>query len=283
MTSFPNSSGPRTASSSGSDTDDDLTAVQRLRIKYADAQYAIEGLQKENEMLRKENESRRQIIDSYRGPLNNNRLEEVLAHVRSGMDNLMQHHSPQQGSAWPGLSMLRPFHSKRSDIQKPEDDGITQLQRQAAAYQGRVKKLEAENLQPQHAIAEYKRQVQSQTAGFAEELEAIRNNGFMSPKISDSEIQRKWSELHFSVRQFLATYIPDSLDPGRVLQLSQDENFCWLPEMTKTLQAPSVCSLVLQSWVWHFLCVKIFHSHSEFWAGAIGKSLGIQFDEIRGQ
>ncbi|KAL2016083.1 hypothetical protein VTK56DRAFT_4290 [Thermocarpiscus australiensis] len=151
-----------------------------------------------------------------------------------------------------------------------------------AEYDDVVRKLRTENRELQRGVAEQARHIQTQTMGFAEELDRLRSQAFVdAPKVSDSEIQAQWRNLNFSIRQFVSRYLPGSLGGPTVQRLAQQEIFKCLPDMEKTMQLPLLCPVILESWIWHFLCIRLFDSHSDFWAGDIGQAFSKMCDQTR--
>ncbi|KAK4035110.1 hypothetical protein C8A01DRAFT_18158 [Parachaetomium inaequale] len=150
------------------------------------------------------------------------------------------------------------------------------LQRRAADCERKIGELGAENCKLQRKDAERKEQMQLQTTRFAAELKAIRNKDFVNiPNLSDAAVQGNWRTLCFSVRQFVSIHLPESLDLSTIEALAGSEAFSWLPNASKTLQAPLFCPILLESWVWHFLCIRIFDPSSTYWAGEEGKTWAI--------
>jgi hypothetical protein len=184
-----------------------------------------------------------------------------------------------------GQNNASPGHRSGSgDNQKLDYELTAKLQRKIAESEDRVRKLEAQNAQLLQKTAAQQNHIQAQTAKFARELEDVRGSALIkAPKVSDSEIQGKWKALGFAVRQFVTKSLPESLDFPTVQHIVQQEEFNWLPEISKTLRYPFLCNIVLESWVWHFLCFRILDSHSNFWAGDIGKGFNMLKDRIGGE
>jgi hypothetical protein len=131
--------------------------------------------------------------------------------------------------------------------------------------------------------SEQKKRLQEQTIDFSRELKDLKNKQLVkAPSISDSEVQGEWKALDFEVRQFVAKYLQDPLDQISVQRLGQLEYFKWLPEMTKTLGSPFLCNIALRSWIWHFLCFRIFDTQSGFWSGDMGKASNVLNDQVIG-
>ncbi|KAK4233973.1 hypothetical protein C8A03DRAFT_19048 [Achaetomium macrosporum] len=167
---------------------------------------------------------------------------------------------------------------------EPRDDGRVEdnMRRKIAEYEDRILQLKAENTRLLQKSSEQENRLRAQTTEFARELEEIRSKQLIkTPSTCDSEVQGEWKALDFEVRQFVSNYLRDPLSLSTVRRLEQLEIFKWLPEMSKTLRSPFVCNIVLQSWVWHFLCFRIFDAHSVFWAGDIGKGFSVLSQQIR--
>ncbi|KAK3294583.1 uncharacterized protein B0H64DRAFT_190626 [Chaetomium fimeti] len=157
---------------------------------------------------------------------------------------------------------------------------ITELKTKLANDEWKIGGLQAENHKLQSEVAEHQKQLQLQTSQFSGELEAIKSNIFVNvPSLSDTAIQGKWGALCFSVRQFVSVHLPESLDLPTIQGLADVEHFDWLPDTL--LRTPLLCPILLESWVWHFLCIRIFDSRSKHWAGEEGKILGILCDRFR--
>ncbi|KAK4154994.1 hypothetical protein C8A00DRAFT_13908, partial [Chaetomidium leptoderma] len=159
----------------------------------------------------------------------------------------------------------------------------TELREKLARYKRHLRDLAAENRELHQRTTTQARQLQAQSSGFAQELDDLKSKAFVKcAKVSDTEVQGKWKTLGFSIRQFVMSHFPVALDRQTVQLLAPMEEFMWLPEMATTLQTPMVCHIVLESWIWHFLCFRVFDSHSDFWAGEVGKTLNTQCDQLRG-
>jgi hypothetical protein len=250
----------------------------------AGAVYEAKALREKNETLVKENDDLRKTLDNYRGAFNDKGLECVSLRdqLESSKKQVASAIQSAQRSGWP-ISLSNIFQ-RQKDNQKFEQNVITELQTKLAESEHDIRSLQAENIKLRNRTTEQERRMHKQTAEFAQDLQDIRSKELLkATKLSDTEILRRWKALGFTVRQFISSHLPESVDGSTVQHLSQLEEFKWLPKMKDTLQIPLLCPTALESWIWHFLYIQIFDSHSEFWAGQIGKAFGIQCDQIRSQ
>ncbi|KAK4110218.1 hypothetical protein N656DRAFT_830865 [Canariomyces notabilis] len=126
------------------------------------------------------------------------------------------------------------------------------------------------------------KQIRTQTADFSRELEELKSKAFFTaPKVSDTEIMKKWKVLGFSIRQFISSYLSGPLDPPTLRLLEQKQEFRWLPHIATTLQLPILRPILFESWIWHFLCFRVFDLRSSLWGGEAGKLLGSSSEIIR--
>jgi uncharacterized coiled-coil protein SlyX len=256
------------------------------------ALYMNEVLKRENESLRNEidklgertktlsekNETLRQDFRYVRRAVEIKSVE--CAELRDKAAHLEKLQSANQSSGWSLPNFLPGTKSGNTAA----ENTIAELETKVAGYERKIKELEAHTSQLEQQTAEQKKSMQVQTARFAQELEVIRNKtATNTPSLSDTDIQGRWSALGFSVRQFVSNHLPESLDPATIQFLAELKQFNWLPQMAKTLQVPLLCPILLESWIWHFLCFRIFDSCSKVWAGEEGKILGVLCERIRGQ
>ncbi|KAL2257317.1 hypothetical protein VTK26DRAFT_339 [Humicola hyalothermophila] len=52
----------------------------------------------------------------------------------------------------------------------------------------------------------------------------------------------------------------------------------WCPARHRVRQ---ILKIALEAWIWHFLCFRVFDSHSLLWAGELGRDFSIQSERIR--
>lgn len=214
----------------------------------------------------------------YRDVLEDKTLQ--CAELKSRLEELEQKLAAKQGTGW-GLGHFLPASWEG---QRPYETDTAKLRKETDGYEQGMRRLVAENDRLQQQMSEQQRQMDAQTAEFAQELEAIKSRHFINvPKVTDTAIRSDWEALGFSIRQFVAKYLPDSLDLPTVQQLAQDNTFSWLPQMSKTLQSSMLCPILLGSWIWHFLYIRIFGPSSKFWAGSIGKGLRMQYEKLYGE
>jgi FtsZ-binding cell division protein ZapB len=240
-----------------------------LKEKNEDLKQANEALRARNKKLEERNKALHQDISSLK------RVVELEAaeckELRARLDQLEQTSAshPRSASESPKKREIKPSAGWQEKI-----DG----------YKRRFQELVAENSRLLHQTSEQENLIRAQTTSFARELEATRGAGFVKmQRISDTEIQSKWKALCFAVRQFVTTHLPEALDLKTVQVLLQQQEFKWLPEAAKTLQSPVFCSIILESWVWHFLCFRIFDCCSSFWAGELGKELCALNERVGGE
>jgi hypothetical protein len=284
VTVIQNSSGPRPLLDTATKKDGNSNTKQTVLGRVSSAicgnlfqkeQNKLEELERKNERLAKENtelvEEHGSLRQNVKSLMRSLELKSVECNgLRAKLEQVGQNNNAPPG------------HRSGSGDNKNLNYGPTaKLQQKIAEYEDRVRKLEVQNAQLLQRTSAQDNHIQSQTAKFARELGDIRSSELIrAPKVSDSEIQGKWKALGFAVRQFVSKYLPDSLDFQTVQRIAQKEEFKWLPEMSKTLRHPFLCNIVLESWVWHFLCVQILDSHSNFWAGDIGRSFNMLKDRV---
>lgn len=285
VTVIPNSSGPQmlsdTATQNNGNADNKKSFLSKLsgtiyESIFQKEQNKVEELEQRNEMLGERNdelvEENRLLRRDVKSLMRSIELKSIES---SGLRNKLVQLG--QNGASGGQ------RSGSGDNQNLDYGPTAELQQKIAEYEDHVRNLEAQNTQLLRNASDCESHIQSQTAQFARELEDIRGNDFRAPKVSDSEIQGKWKALGFAVRQFVSKHLPESLDLPAVQHIAQQEEFKWLPEISKTLRYPFLCSIVLESWVWHFLCFRIFDSHSEFWAGDIGQGFSMLKDRVESE
>ncbi|KAL1840688.1 hypothetical protein VTJ49DRAFT_238 [Mycothermus thermophilus] len=93
---------------------------------------------------------------------------------------------------------------------------------------GRLRRiqLERERHRLQRELAQLQSQIEAQSAGFAKELQKVREeHDMLIPKISDATIRGDWECLGFAIRQLVAHCLPDSLDLDAAKRFSQMPHF----------------------------------------------------------
>lgn len=256
-----------------------------------DTTTTADELNQEMKNLKEESKYLRRKLEVYRVTNNDKALENLdLRNEVNGLrERLAAVDKSSRGSGWsvPKLSTgaFGAFFSKYATYnQQPDDDSVVELSTNSARHEDRIRELEEENRKLRATITEKERQIDAQTADFARELEDITSKELIrAPRVSDKEIQGRWKSLVFSVRRFVSAHLPGSLDQNTVQSIAELDDFKWLPEITKTMRAPLLCHVVLESWIWHFLCFRIFDSQSKFWAGDIGQAFSVQREKIFGE
>ncbi len=168
--------------------------------------------------------------------------------------------------------------------QQLEDDELAKLRMKFARQKDFISSLQTENLKLHQQTKQQAQQMQAQITEFAHELdEAKRDTLVRVPKISDTEIQGEWKAIGCFIRQFVMNYLQGPLHSSAIEGLAQLEQFHWLPDIVRTLQSPVLRPIVMESWIWHFLCFRIFDSKSSVWAGKVGAAFSTPCEQIRGE
>ncbi|KAK3294585.1 uncharacterized protein B0H64DRAFT_443651 [Chaetomium fimeti] len=291
MTTFRHDAGPDLSRSFNSQENGSSPRTQELLGRISDGirgNKILEGenerLEAENQILREQNEELMETKTSLRRGLDDlGRVVEDMGQKsgrpKESIDKMRQPTAAtNQDSGWFPRNLFR----NTGNSQVSRDTGVNALLTENTKCKKRIQELTAENREMSQTVAEQASQIRKQRAEFAQELDDLRDKAFAKGvKLSDTEIQTKWKMLGFSIRQFVSEYFPEPLDGHTAHLLAQKRLFTWLPQPAMTLQAPMLYQVTLESWIWHFLCFRIFDSHSSFWAGEVGKAFRIQCDQFR--
>lgn len=243
--------------------------VQQLRARLSEAMKDIRA-------LKEENEDHKRVHESYRDVIEDKSHECAQLKLRIG-ELEKQLASATQGSGWP----LRNLMTRSRSTQKTEHEELEKLRSKLDQHKNIESALQIRNRElreKDHQI----RQLQAQITEFAQELDSAKSKVFINvPQISDTEVQTEWKALGCLIRQFVLKHLRGPLEPSVIQELANIETFCWLPESARTLHVSLLRPIVLESWIWHFLCFKIFDSGSEVWAGEIGRAFSGPCDQIR--
>lgn len=256
-----------------------LQALQALRYQLDIVVQDNNALRSENEVLKHSHAQADQALWNYRSTIDSQ--GEDIADLKSHVAYLEKKlGDATQGPTW----SLRSLLGRSQEAPQTANAEVEGLRNMLADCNSTIKQLTLQNQELERRSSEHEKHIQSQRSDFAQELNELKNKTFFQAlRVSDTDIQGRWKGLSFAVRQFVENHFPGSLDAATVRRLSQAHEFKWLPEAAKTLQAPLLCQIVLQAWIWHFLCFRILDSHSENWAGDIGQAFNVQCDEIRGE
>lgn len=293
VTCFRNSSGPQPLPDSvpreegnAQDQQELLGRLARAVSERNNSNKKVEHLLEKADRLREENRqlcedttALRNTLHGYRQVMDDKSSE--CTDLKRQLEEMGQTTaSHNRGSSW-SFSNLLPG---TRESHKPESSIVNELRNNLDECKRKIQDLEAENRNLQHRTTEQAKHLQTQSTKFAQELDDLRSKTVVKgAKVSDTEIQSKWKTLSFSIRQFVSSHFPAVVELQTILLLAHNETFKWIPEMALTLQTPMVCHMALESWIWHYLCFRVFDSHSDFWAGEIGKKFGDQCDQMRGE
>lgn len=248
--------------------------IRAYQATIEDGDHRLARAIREIQALKNKIHRREEMILIYRATIEDKALEcmNLKAQLPSLRDDIAN-----QGSSWSFIN----FPSRVFDGERAENKEIADLRLNIAQRDESIEQLKAENDKLRRKTAEQSKHIQNQTIEFSQEMEVLRNKISVNvPKISDTEIQNEWRSLGFVIRQFIAAYLPSSMDLAGARRLVELEDFRWVPQIKKTLQAPTLCPIVFESWIWHFLCFRIFDSGSEVWAGETGRMLSVQCGKI---
>ena len=252
--------------------------AQHLRDK-------LDQVQKDNAWLEKEIEQHGGLIRSYQIVIEDKSLEcRALKQKVEVLEKEIA--SVNQGSGWSKIGNILPSRSRGRDAQ-PEDDEFGKLRTRFARQKDFNASLQAEILKLQQQAKQAKQQDQqrqTQITGLVQELDETKKKTLVkAPKISDTEIQGEWKTIGGLIRQFVFKYLRGPLSSSAIQELAQLEQFHWLPDIARTLQSPLFRPIVWESWIWHFLCFRIFDAQSSVWAGQVGVAFSTPCEQIRGE
>jgi len=246
-----------------------LQQLQHLRARLAEAD-------QRNALLEQEIGDYHETLQSYRITIEDKsgecmELKDKVADLEKRMS------SANHTSGW-SIARILPG-SSRDGRSSGDDQEVARLRAKLAKCKEALASREDRigQLEQQHTAAQ-----NQQTAAFAQELDEFKSRFLVkTPVVSDSEIQGEWKALGCVINQFVLRYLKGALDPLRIAQLAQQEMFRWLPEVATALPVPLIRSVMVEAWVWHFLCCRIFDTESDIWAGEIGKSFSQLCDQLR--
>lgn len=244
--------------------------VQQLRFRLSDALKEIKALKEENEDYEADHQSYRKVIEDK-----SSESAELRKRVRELEKQLA---SATQGAGWSFRNLVPRSRSTRQTEHEEHEKLQSRLEQQ---YKSNDSVLQTQNRKLREKDLQIK-QLQAQIAEFAQELDNAKSKLFINvPQISDTEVQREWNALGCLIRQFVLKHLRGPLEPSVIQELANIETFRWLPESARTLRVSLLRPIVLESWIWHFLCFKVFDSKSEVWAGEVGKPFSALCDQIR--
>ncbi len=244
---------------------------QSLKAKLEMCRNRLQGCQDKN----RENEQR---LDFYLAAIQDKSLE--CHELKDKMEELEQASAGNQGTGW----SLRNILPGPACSQKPDNDELENLRAKLARRETYIASLQDEIRTLNQRMERQAQQMQAQTIEFAQELDDVRKKALVKvPKLSDTEIQGEWKTIGCLIRQFILKYLRDPLDLPTIGYLAQRDLFKWLPDMVRTLQFPMLRPAIMESWIWHFLCFRVFDSQSHLWAGSVGTTFSSVGDQIRGE
>lgn len=294
MTTFTHDAGPGSPSVRDSWDNEHSLRRQELLTRIADGIRENKVLKDENERLEwekerlgEQNEELMNAKTSLLGTLDSLRLEigEIGSRNHSLENKIKEMRQATTGANQDSASSIfRALLRGTRNSPVSRDAELSALHVEATEYKKRNKELATENRNMARTMADQAKQIQKQRTEFAQELDDLTSKAFAKcARLSDTEIQTKWKTLGFSIRQFVSEYFSEPLCGHAAQLLAQQIEFAWLPEPAVTLQTPMLYQVALESWIWHFLCFRIFDSHSSFWAGEMGKAFRVQCDQFRGE
>ncbi len=239
-------------------------------------------IQQDNQWLEGEIKRQRDVICAYKFVIEDKSSE--CRTLKKEVEVLKQQiASVNQGSGWPKTGNILSSKSRGRDAQ-PDDDELGKLRTRFARQKDFISSLQGEILKLQQQTKQQAQRMQTQITGLIQELdEAKKKTWVKAPKVSDTEIQGKWTTIGGLIRQFVLKYIRGPLDPSSTQELAQLEQFHWLPDIMRMLRSPILRPVALESWIWHFLCFRIFDSQSSVWAGKLGVAFSTSCEQIRGE
>lgn len=124
--------------------------------------------------------------------------------------------------------------------------------------------------------------IKHQAAKFARDLEEQKLKDPVGyTKVSDNEIESKWKQLRFLVRQFVESHFPQSIDWETANSLAFLKPISTATKYQAT--SPRFYPLILEAYVWNYLHDYIFRIQATYWNGSLGSSLSVVFHKIAGK
>ncbi len=265
----------RVQDSNNRDQDTNAPDAQGLRNKLG---HVPQG----NEWLEGEIKRQRDVIRSYKLVIEESTSE--CRGLRQEMKVLKtQIASVNQASGRPKVGNILSSKPKGRDAQH-EDDELGKLRTRFARQQDFISSLQGEIRKLQQQTKQQAQQMQNQFTEFVQELDEAKKQSLVkAPKFSDTDIQGRWTTIGGLIRQFVLKYLRGPLDPSTTQELAELEEFRWLPDIMRMLQSPIFRPVAMESWIWHFLCFRIFDSKSSVWAGQVGVAFSTPCEQIRGE